>query len=379
MVRSNPEKKVGFLSDERRMNVAITRAKTFVAVICDSATVSSNPFLGNIVKYILQFGQSLHAKMYTLDPDFKFSVGAFAGQKKADSEELKSAAKQPKYKKKVIKPAAATTAPAVPAPKSADLPKDHSQPPAMVDAEEEKKLVAAAEKERAEAFAKLCKMVDDFVASSEQKVLELPETLTGYERLQIHQYVSDTYKELQHESTGEGVHRHIILQKPTPKPKEIESPETDIMKLLNPEQVKKVRAAEEEKRRKEVDAIKKRRAKERKAKAKAAKEGKKGEEEDEKDVEAELDKMIMKNKMCSMVDSKGTKCVNSIEVFGRMCPNCSKPFCLEHIGAAMHRCPKNTMAPQSRLVSDPAGLKAALNSKLNELKALRAHKVHKKK
>ena len=45
MVRSNPLKKVGFLSDYRRMNVAVTRARRFVALIGDSETISSDKFL----------------------------------------------------------------------------------------------------------------------------------------------------------------------------------------------------------------------------------------------------------------------------------------------------------------------------------------------
>jgi ATP-dependent RNA/DNA helicase IGHMBP2 len=42
MVRSNPLKKVGFLSDKRRMNVAVTRARRFICLIGDSDTVSSD-------------------------------------------------------------------------------------------------------------------------------------------------------------------------------------------------------------------------------------------------------------------------------------------------------------------------------------------------
>lgn len=51
MVRSNPKCEIGFLSNERRMNVAITRAKRLCALIGDSGTVSKNPFLKDLVTY----------------------------------------------------------------------------------------------------------------------------------------------------------------------------------------------------------------------------------------------------------------------------------------------------------------------------------------
>ena len=52
MVRSNDAGVVGFLSESRRMNVAITRARAHVCIIGDSDTVSRDRFLQRLVDYI---------------------------------------------------------------------------------------------------------------------------------------------------------------------------------------------------------------------------------------------------------------------------------------------------------------------------------------
>ncbi|MBI2723319.1 MAG: AAA family ATPase [Bacteroidetes bacterium] len=51
LVRSNNEQQIGFLSDLRRMNVAITRAKKKLVVIGDSSTIGSNPFYKSFIEY----------------------------------------------------------------------------------------------------------------------------------------------------------------------------------------------------------------------------------------------------------------------------------------------------------------------------------------
>ena len=51
MTRSNPEGEIGFLSDIRRMNVAMTRARKKLVVIGDSATLSRLPFYSDFIAY----------------------------------------------------------------------------------------------------------------------------------------------------------------------------------------------------------------------------------------------------------------------------------------------------------------------------------------
>jgi ATP-dependent RNA/DNA helicase IGHMBP2 len=51
LVRSNSKQEIGFLSDLRRMNVAITRAKKKLVVIGDSATIGANLFYQSFLEY----------------------------------------------------------------------------------------------------------------------------------------------------------------------------------------------------------------------------------------------------------------------------------------------------------------------------------------
>jgi superfamily I DNA and/or RNA helicase len=51
MTRSNADSKIGFLSDIRRMNVAMTRARKKLVVVGDSATLSQFPFYADFIAY----------------------------------------------------------------------------------------------------------------------------------------------------------------------------------------------------------------------------------------------------------------------------------------------------------------------------------------
>lgn len=47
---------VGFLAEDRRINVAITRAKRHLVVVCDSETVGHHAFLKSLVDYLMETG-----------------------------------------------------------------------------------------------------------------------------------------------------------------------------------------------------------------------------------------------------------------------------------------------------------------------------------
>ena len=56
LVRSNTRSEIGFLSDYRRMNVALTRAKVQLVVIGDSATIGGDAFFAGFLAYVERAG-----------------------------------------------------------------------------------------------------------------------------------------------------------------------------------------------------------------------------------------------------------------------------------------------------------------------------------
>jgi ATP-dependent RNA/DNA helicase IGHMBP2 len=56
LVRSNDRGEIGFLSDVRRMNVALTRARRKLIVVGDTSTVAGHPFYGRLIEHFEKFG-----------------------------------------------------------------------------------------------------------------------------------------------------------------------------------------------------------------------------------------------------------------------------------------------------------------------------------
>ena len=65
---------IGFLRDDRRQNVAVTRAKRHLAVICDSETVSQSKFIRTLILWIEEHGEQRSAIEYLSEsPDNQYA------------------------------------------------------------------------------------------------------------------------------------------------------------------------------------------------------------------------------------------------------------------------------------------------------------------
>ena len=93
MVRSNSKCEIGFLSNEKRMNVAVTRAKRMCVLIGDSGTVGkASTFLQSLCMHFREHGQVRSAFDYQGHPDnIRMNYGIKTGPppKQVVSKEMK--------------------------------------------------------------------------------------------------------------------------------------------------------------------------------------------------------------------------------------------------------------------------------------------------
>lgn len=171
MVRSNDKGIVGFLSDDRRTNVAVTRARRHLALICDSQTVGKHDFLRTLIDHMHEYGEVKSAHNIVEDEEsgnqIHFDPSPFLLHRKSEKE---------KRGKETI--------------------------------EEKVKLdLDVIKKKFRDILLKFKERAD--LDSSTTVEYEFPSTLKGNERLAIHELCEELG--LGHCSTGEGNERKIII------------------------------------------------------------------------------------------------------------------------------------------------------------------------
>ncbi|XP_014717097.2 DNA-binding protein SMUBP-2 isoform X2 [Equus asinus] len=369
-VRSNRKGEVGFLAEDRRINVAVTRARRHVAVICDSRTVNNHAFLKTLLDYCTVHGEVRTAFEYLDDivPE-NYSHESSQGPGQAGVKSRGSAAparKAPRSRQQEGPRGARAAAGLGQKPGGRALGSEARCQPSLNGGSPE----GAESRDSADHFRAL---IADFMASEETQ-LEFPASLNSHDRMQVHQIAEE--HGLRHDSTGEGRKRFITVSKrvpasppappPPPGPVQTEPPVQEQsgrnpldLKALHLERLQRERSGQE---RRAKDGPQAAGSGPRKVPEKKKKKDGKGHAAmnlpAQEDFDALVSAAIKADNTCGFA-----KCTASVVTLGQLCLHCGRRYCLSHHLPEIHGCGERARAHARQRISREGVLYAGSGTK----------------
>uniref|UniRef100_A0A3B4AUU4 Uncharacterized protein n=1 Tax=Periophthalmus magnuspinnatus TaxID=409849 RepID=A0A3B4AUU4_9GOBI len=337
LVRSNRKGEVGFLAENRRINVAVTRARRHIAVVCDTQTVQNHPFLKSLIDHITQFGEVQTAFEYLQD-----IVPQNYTRDRKDTKP-KAAVKSTSSEQKVKNIPSSRTKPvkADPSGKEASSSKNHK--PSTKEQNESRS-------------SEIRKQLETFKNDKSLNEQHFPPSLNSHDRMLVHQMAEEMG--LLHESRGEGKERSISVSKvktqhttaPAKEEEEekrreeveakLEVPQTVVekqsatdpatqtsidLKSLHLERMKREQQKREEnaKQKKQQNFTKKNKTSCEIAAASSS----------DTDFDTLISAVVKADSVCSFI-----KCKASVLTLGQLCMFCNRQYCLSHHIPEVHGC-----------------------------------------
>ncbi|XP_062918238.1 DNA-binding protein SMUBP-2 isoform X1 [Mobula hypostoma] len=416
LVRSNRRGEVGFLAEDRRTNVAVTRARRHLMVVCDAVTVSTHPFLKTLVDYITKHGEVRTAFEYCDDivsehysypvlPDEQNKTKEYLVQKSGKgsnsnksvmvSKVNKDSANHSSQKVEIRK-------------KNADQESCKIQKENVISETIEKNTKTINVKDNS---GKLKEQIMQFIEDNATSKFEFPSSLNSHDRLLVHQIAEELG--LDHFSVGENRDRFIVVAKSgfMERQKQLHSQvdqkwvdvppkQSDCVPQISVENEKEQILVEKEgpqdisscasqskldlktlhiERMQWEQAKREQQARQKQNSTNTAslksKNKKHGKTKDglasgvEEDFDALIAATIKADGICAYL-----KCNGSIRTIGQHCIHCNKHYCLSHHIPEVHGCSAHAKAHARKLISREGILYAGSGSKDKTLDPVkRAH------
>ncbi|KAK5619527.1 hypothetical protein CRENBAI_013912 [Crenichthys baileyi] len=343
LVRSNRKGEVGFLAEDRRINVAVTRARRHIAVVCDTQTVRNHAFLKSLVDHMTAFGvvrtafeylQDIVPQNYTRDPKDTKTGTSSTSRKQKSRDQASIKAKQGQKTTSSTKDKTAG---------SQNHIKSHTS--AQKDQNEDKSR-----------YAEIRAQVETFMKDESMKNFHFPSSFNSHDRLLVHQIAEELG--LVHESRGEGGDRCITVSRPVksepaedPAQEKTQEEETapalqserssepllDLKTLhlerMKREQQKREENIQQKKQQNNSPAAQGTKKSKGKSKTKAGVCDIAAAAAPDDDFDALISAVVKADSVCSFV-----KCKTSVLTLGQLCLFCNRQYCLSHHIPEVHGC-----------------------------------------